>query len=116
MSYGQSNIILLIINIFTYISVILESICDILDLNLGKIQLQMSDIYVRRICPLNAHTQTPLILLINTKTPALSTGKTANTTCDDVRPNYLLCDLTKSRVSPNSNRDDLVALSAVSDK
>ena len=40
MSYGKSNIILLIINIFSYISVILELICDILDLNLGKIQLQ----------------------------------------------------------------------------
>ena len=39
MSYGQSNIILLIINIFSYISVILELISDILDLNLGKIQL-----------------------------------------------------------------------------
>ena len=38
-SYGQSNIILLIINIFSYISVILELI---LDLNLGKIQLQFT--------------------------------------------------------------------------
>ena len=44
MSYGQSNIILLIINIFSYISVILELICDILDLNLGKIQLQFTAI------------------------------------------------------------------------
>ena len=44
MSYGQSNIILLIINIFSYISVILEMICDILDLNLGKIQLQFTAI------------------------------------------------------------------------
>ena len=42
MSYGQSNIILLII--FFYISVILELICDILDLNLGKIQLQFTAI------------------------------------------------------------------------
>ena len=42
MSYGQSNIILLIINKFSYISVILELICDILDLNLGKIQLQFT--------------------------------------------------------------------------
>ena len=42
MSYGQSNIILLIINIFSYISVIFELICDILDLNLGKIQLQFT--------------------------------------------------------------------------
>ena len=42
MSYGQSNIILLILNIFSYISVILELICDILDLNLGKIQLQFT--------------------------------------------------------------------------
>ena len=42
MSYGQSNIILLIINIYSYISVILELICDILDLNLGKIQLQFT--------------------------------------------------------------------------
>ena len=40
MSYGKSTIILLIINIFSYISVILELICDILDLNFGKIQLQ----------------------------------------------------------------------------
>ena len=44
MSYGQSNIILLIINIFSYLSVILELICDILDLNLGKIQLQFTAI------------------------------------------------------------------------
>ena len=44
MSYGQSNIILLIINIFSYISVILELICDILELNLGKIQLQFTAI------------------------------------------------------------------------
>ena len=44
MSYGQSNIILLIINIFSYISVILELICDILDLNLGKIQIQFTAI------------------------------------------------------------------------
>ena len=44
MSYGQSNIVLLIINIFSYISVILEMICDILDLNLGKIQLQFTAI------------------------------------------------------------------------
>ena len=44
MSYGQSNIILLIINIFSYISVILELICDILDLNLGKIQQQFTAI------------------------------------------------------------------------
>ena len=44
MSYGQSNIILLIINIFSYISVILEMICDILDLNLGKIKLQFTAI------------------------------------------------------------------------
>ena len=44
MGYGQSNIILLIINIFSYISVILEMICDILDLNLGKIQLQFTAI------------------------------------------------------------------------
>ena len=42
MSFGQSNIILLILNIFSYISVILELICDILDLNLGKIQLQFT--------------------------------------------------------------------------
>ena len=42
MSYGQSNIIVLIINIFSYISVILELIYDILDLNLGKIQLQFT--------------------------------------------------------------------------
>ena len=85
MSYGQSNIILLIINIFSYISVILELICDILDLNLGKIQsstihgdivcinlrkCDMSDIYVRRIHPLKAHAQTALNLLINTKTRA----------------------------------------------
>ena len=42
MSYGQSNSILLIINIFSYISVIFELICDILDLNLGKIQLQFT--------------------------------------------------------------------------
>ena len=42
MSYGQSNIILLILNICSYISVILELICDILDLNLGKIQLQFT--------------------------------------------------------------------------
>ena len=42
MRYGQSNIILLIINIFSYISVIIELICDILDLNLGKIQLQFT--------------------------------------------------------------------------
>ena len=41
-SYGQSNIILLIINKFSYISVILELICDILDLNFGKIQLQFT--------------------------------------------------------------------------
>ena len=44
MSNGQSNIILLIINIFSYISVILELICDILDLNLGEIQLQFTAI------------------------------------------------------------------------
>ena len=44
MSYGKSNIILLIINIFSYISVILELICDILDQNLGKIQLQFTAI------------------------------------------------------------------------
>ena len=46
MSYGQSNIILLIINIFSYISVILDLICDIglLDLNLGKIKLQFTAI------------------------------------------------------------------------
>ena len=44
MSYGHPNIILLIINIFSYISVILELICDILDLNLGKIQLQFTAI------------------------------------------------------------------------
>ena len=44
MSYGQSNIILPLINIFSYISVILELICDILDLNLGKIQLQFTAI------------------------------------------------------------------------
>ena len=42
MSYGQSNIILIIINIFSYISVIFELICDILDLNLGKIQRRHS--------------------------------------------------------------------------
>ena len=41
-SYGQSNIILLIINICSYISVILELICDILDLNLGKTRLHKS--------------------------------------------------------------------------
>ena len=44
MSYGQSNIIILIINIFSYISVILELICDILDLNLDEIQLQFTAI------------------------------------------------------------------------
>ena len=32
MSYGQSNILLLIINIFSYISGFLELICDILDI------------------------------------------------------------------------------------
>ena len=83
MSYGQSNIILLIINIFSYLSVILELICDILDLNLGKNnynsrrhtlhqcrQFDMSDIYVRRIRPLKGHAQTALKLFINTKTRA----------------------------------------------
>ena len=80
MSYGQSNIILLIINIFSYISVILELICDILDLNLGKIhgdivcinlrQCDMSHIYVRRIRQLKAHAQTALKMSINTKTRA----------------------------------------------
>ena len=44
MSYGQSNIILLIINIFFYLSVILELICAMLDLNLGKIQLKFTAI------------------------------------------------------------------------
>ena len=53
MSYGQSNIILLIINIVSYISVILELICDILDLNLGKIQLQFTAIY-------NLHQPSPV--------------------------------------------------------
>ena len=49
MSYGQSNIILLIKNIFTHIFVILELICDILDLNLCKIQLQFIEIYFATI-------------------------------------------------------------------
>ena len=46
MSYGQSNIILPRINIlFTCIYVIPKLICDILSLNLGKIQLQFTAIY-----------------------------------------------------------------------
>ena len=40
MSYGQSNIILIINKYINYIPVILEFICDISDLNLSKIQLQ----------------------------------------------------------------------------
>ena len=42
MSYGQYNIILCITNIFTDIYVIFKLICDLLDLNLGKIQLQFT--------------------------------------------------------------------------
>ena len=49
MSYGQSNLILPIINIFTYIFVIHRLICDILDMNLGKIQLQFTAIYFASI-------------------------------------------------------------------
>ena len=46
MSYGKSIIILPKINIiFTCIYVIHKLICDILDLNLGKIQLQFTAIY-----------------------------------------------------------------------
>ena len=46
MSYGQSNIILPIRNIvFTRIYVIHKLICDLLDQNLGKIQLQFTAIY-----------------------------------------------------------------------
>ena len=52
MSYGQSNIIFLLINIFTYISVILELVCEILDLNLGKIQLQLAGLYEYRKQPI----------------------------------------------------------------
>ena len=44
MIHGQSNIILLIINIFSYISEILEQIRNILDMNLGEIQLQFAAI------------------------------------------------------------------------
>ena len=44
----------------------------------------MSDIYVRIIRPLKAQAQTALNLLINTKTRAWSTRKTADNTCDDV--------------------------------
>ena len=49
MSYDQSNIILSIINILTYIYVIHMLICDILDMNLGKIQLQFTAIYLASI-------------------------------------------------------------------
>ena len=49
MSYGQSNVILPNINIFTYIYVIHKLICDILDTNFGKIQLQCTVIYFASI-------------------------------------------------------------------
>ena len=48
-SDGQSNIILPILNIFTYIYVIQKLICDILYLNLGKIQLQFTALYFASI-------------------------------------------------------------------
>ena len=49
MSYDQSNNIWSIINILTYIYVIHMLICNILDLNLGKIQLQFTAIYLASI-------------------------------------------------------------------
>ena len=55
MSYGQSNIILPMINIFTYIYVIHKLICDILDIHLGIIQLQFTAIYGDKFCVHERH-------------------------------------------------------------